>query len=181
MHVGCESTLFKYLWFKTTLFRHKLNNAIVLISEGSPDDFITIFVNKNKKRKQGLEIEMKTFPVYNTSVFFGFVLMDVRDMDTKERENGTAKYTIDVGIQHVSKYFKASLKGHHINWNQYPEFKSHHNFIWDINLIKDILFRDKTELDLFLTVHNIFNDAYYLYEFFKNPKRWIEGGVRIKF
>jgi len=177
---GIESTALRYLWFKTTLFRHDIQDAI--FGEQLPDGTFTS-VNKEKQRRQGFEFEVKTIPVYNTSLFAGFTYVDAEDRDTGESLIDIPEYTSDIGVQYNdNKSFKASLRGHYIWWHTLPDSKGKYSsFIWDLNLMKKIYTNDKNTIEFFLTAHNIFNGSQYLQESFMNPRRWIEGGIRLKF
>lgn len=180
IQAGVESTAFKYLWLKANLFRHDISDA--LATESLPDGTFTM-VNKEKQRRQGFEIEVKTVPVYNTSAFAGFVLIDARDRDTDERLEEIPEYTYDIGINYNdNRSFKALLKGHYIWWNATDDDNGKYSdFIWDLNLLKKIYKGGKSDVDLFFTAHNIFNGSQYLIGFFKNPQRWIEAGIRLNF
>jgi len=182
IQAGIESTALTYLWLKTTLFRHNISDTID--TEQLPDGTFT-FVNKGKQRRQGFEIEAKTIPVYNTSLFGGFAFIDAKDRDTRERLLNVPRYTYDIGIQYNdNKSFKALLKGHYIWWNADPSLNGKYSaFIWDLNLIKKVyVYTDnKKTVEIFLTAHNIFNGSQYSIDVFKNPRRWIEGGMRFKF
>jgi len=93
------------------------------------------------------------------------------------------RHTYDIGIQYNDNNpFKALLKGHYIWWNAETIYNGKYNsFVWDLNLIKRVYRGDRSVVELFLTAHNIFNDSQYLIESFKNPRRWIEVGLRLKF
>jgi len=177
---GIESTALRYFWFKTTLFRHDISDAID--NEELPDGTVQA-INKGKQRRQGLELELKTIPVYNTSIFAGFAYVHAKDKDTGERLQNIPEYTYDVGIQHDNnKSFRASLRGHYIWWNAETSLKGKYSsFIWDLDLMKRVYTKDKRTVEIFFTAHNIFNGSQYLQEPFKNPRRWIEGGIRLKF
>jgi vitamin B12 transporter len=177
---GIESTDLKYLWVKTTLFRHDIGDAI--FDEQLPDGSFKA-VNKGRQRRQGIEIELKTAPLYDTSFFAGFAYVDAKDRDTGEKIPDIPGYTYDIGIQYNNnKSLMASIRGHYIWWNAESSFNGKYNaFIWDINLLKRVYRSDKRAVEIFLTAHNIFNGSQYLQEPFKNPRRWIEGGLRIKF
>jgi vitamin B12 transporter len=179
VQAGIESTALNYLWLRTNLFRHEISDAID--TEQLPDGTFTA-VNKGKQRRQGLEIELKTVPVYNTSLIGGFAFIDAKDRDTGERLLNVPRYTYDIGIQYNDKSFKVLLKGHYIWWNADPSFNGKYSsFIWDLNLIKKVYTTDKKTVELFLTAHNIFNGSQYTVDVFKNPRRWIEAGARLKF
>jgi vitamin B12 transporter len=179
-YAGMESAFLKYFWAKTTFFRHDINDAID--SEQLPDGTVTK-VNKKKQRRQGIEAEIKTVPVNYTSLFTGLVLIDAKDRDTGERLQGIPRYTYDIGIQYDNNdSLKAFLKGHYIWWTPETYAKGKYNsFIWDANLSKKIFDSQKRSAEILLAAHNIFNGSQYLNENFKNPGRWIEGGVRLKF
>jgi vitamin B12 transporter len=76
---GIESMDLKYIWVKTTLFRNDIWDAI--FDEQLPDGSFKA-VNKGKQRRQGFEIELKTVPVYNTSLFAGLAYVNATDRDT---------------------------------------------------------------------------------------------------
>lgn len=78
------------------------------------------------------------------------------------------------------KSLKALLKGHYIWWmNAYNG--DYNSFIFDINIIKNLYKSKEYSIEGFLTGHNIFNGAQYSTEFYENPSRWIEAGIRFKF
>ncbi len=177
---GVESTALEYFWLKTTLFRHDISDAIT--SEQLPSGNFT-FVNKEKQRRQGIEVEIQTKPVYNTSVSAGFVFVDAKDGNTDERLPDIPRHTYDIGIQYNdNNSFKALLKGRYVWWNARSLYNGKYNsFIWDLNLMKRIYRNNKRDVELFLTAHNIFNGSQYLIDAFKNPQRWVEAGMRLKF
>lgn len=180
MQAGIESSELKYLWYRVNLFRHNISDAIS--EEELPDGTFTS-VNRDEQRRQGLEIEVKTAPVFNTSFSAGFAYIDARDTGTGVRLKGTPEYTYDIGILYNdNKSFSGSLKGHYIWWN--PEESSNSSFdsfIWDINLRKRVNKSDRVNAEIFLSAHNIFNGSQYLSETFKNPGRWVEGGAGLRF
>jgi vitamin B12 transporter len=177
---GIETSALKYIWIKTTLFRHDIWDTIFYeeLTDGG-----TTAVNKEKQRRQGVEMEMKTVPVYNTSLFAGYAYVDADNRTTGEEIIKYAKYTYDIGLRYNdNKSFMAKLKGHYIWWIPDPDIHSEHDsFIWDINITKKIYGKDDRTVKAFFTVHNIFNGSQYLDEAFKNPERWIEGGVKLIF
>ncbi len=177
VQAGVETTALKCLWFRANLFRHDISDAI------RNEDFTGTSVNKDKQRRQGFEIETETMPVYNTSVFAGFAFIDAKDRVTDERLYDVPRYTYDVGINYNDRRsFKASLTGHYIWWIADPDFGGEYNsFVWDANLAKSVRISGNSNIELFLTGHNIFNAAQYSFDLFKNPRRWIEAGARLNF
>ncbi len=182
--LGVESIALKYLWLRSTLFLHDVSDAIALENGTDTDTGAPVVktVNKDKVRRQGVEIELKTIPVYHTSLSAGFTYLDATDRETGERLKDTAPYTYDIGIQYDHNNLKALLTGHFIWWNAIAERKGKYNaFVWDFNVSKRFALSAERSLDLFFSIHNIFDSSQYLDVLFKNPGRWIEGGVRFSF
>jgi vitamin B12 transporter len=173
---GVETNASNYLWLKASFFRHDIKDAI-------DKDASFKWVNQEKQTRQGFEVEIKTVPVYNISLFAGFTYVDADNHTSGEQITEYAKYTCDTSIKYNdNESFRAALKGHYIWWIPSPgSHGKYDTFIWDINLIKNIKSTDEKTVETFLTVHNIFNGSQYLLEQYKNPRRWIEGGITLKF
>lgn len=180
--LGAETGALKYLWLKISAFRHETRDAIVdeIISE---DPILFTRVNKGKQRRQGMEIEMKTVPVYNTTLTAGATFIHTKNLNTGETARNVPRYTYDIALKYDDeKSFKALFKGRYIWWNADSFYNGKYNaFIFDINVIKSLYKQNGRILEAFLAVHNIFNSSQYLIDSYKNPKRWVEGGVRFKF
>lgn len=178
VHAGIETTAIKYLHLKASLFMHRINDAIDYLYF---DDGTWTLVNKGHQKREGFEIEIKTVPVYNTSVFAGIYYNNAKDTNTDQTIAGIAGSTYDVGLQYDNKKsFKALMKGHYIWWNGWLNGQ-YNSFIWDINLAKKVYTKEKQSMELFLAGHNIFKGSQYSNYFFKNPGRWLEAGIRYKF
>ena len=179
VQAGIESTALKYLWLKATAFRHEITDA--LFNETLSDGTFTA-VNQEKQRREGFEFELKTVPVYNVSLSAGVAFTDATDRDTGEELQNVPRYTYDVGIHYNdNKSLRALLKGHYIWWNAEPLANGKYNsMVWDFSLTKKVLSSGKRNAELFFTAHNIFNGSQYVLDFFKNPRRWVEAGLRLK-
>ncbi len=178
--LGAETAVLKYLWLKATGFLHDIKDVIA--NEQLPDGTFTS-VNSGRQRRHGVEVELKTTPIYHTSLSAGYTYLDVTDRETGQRIQGFPTYTVDVGIDYNNdKLFRGALRGHYIWWNAAAENNaSYKAMIWDLNLAKKVLESDGTMVELFFTAHNLFNGAQYLDSLFQNPRRWFEGGVRCRF
>ena len=55
------------------------------------------------------------------------------------------------------------------------------DFIWDFNFNKRLFSRSYCGTWLTFKVHNLFSSRQYDWYFDKNPKRWVEAGIRIDF
>jgi len=71
-------------------------------------------VNNDKRRRQGVEAEIKSVPVYNTSLSAGATFYDITNLTTGEKVRSEGKYTYDVGLKYDDeKTFRALVKGHY--------------------------------------------------------------------
>jgi vitamin B12 transporter len=142
-----------------------------------------IAVNSERQRREGFEVEMRTIPVHNFSISAGATFTDATNRDTGKVLKNIPRYTYDVGLHfNDKKSFRVLLKGHYIWWNANSDLNARYTaMIWDLNLNKKILSRKGKNTEVFLTAHNIFNGSQFLQDVFRNPERWMEAGIRIKF
>jgi vitamin B12 transporter len=179
--LGAETAALRHVWLKLSAFRNDVRDAIVNDVDALAGTFEA--VNRGKARKQGMEIEMKTAPVFHTSFFAGAAFMNAKDMETGQTIPNIPQRTYDAGLQYDDeKSFKALLKGHYIYWNSDPSADGKYNsFIFDLHIIKNIHTRHEQMLEAFADIHNIFNASQYPAAVFKNPERWLEAGIRYLF
>jgi vitamin B12 transporter len=182
---GVESAAARYVWVKATLFRHELEDALIVEPfGGGPPTFNDLVVNNGKIRREGLELEAETVPVYNLSLLAGFAYVDLKPATDR---GSTGIYTYKIGFRYDDrKSFSARLSGHYICWDFDALSKAnwdadYDDFIWDLNLNKKMWSKEKATAKLFLTAHNIFNGSQYTFGDSKNPKRWAEAGIRVTF
>jgi len=178
---GFETAILKYLWVKTTFFRHELEESLVTVMYGAgAPTFNDIVINKGESRRQGFELEVQTIPVHNFTFLAGGSYVHL----TPSSEEGTTDiYEYTIGIRYDDqKSFSAELFGHYLWWDL-ASFKnaSYDDFLWDLNLHKTIYDEEKFTTRLFLSAHNLFNGSHYVFGDSKNPKRWVEAGVRVSF
>ncbi len=179
---GLESSVTEYLWIKAALFYHDMKDAIVREpSGGGPPAFNDLFVNQGGIKRKGIELETETAPFHNVSLKAGFAFVKKKSSeDSKDTDN----YLYNIILKYDDrKSFMAQLFGHYIWWDiNDPALKAKYNaFIFDLNLGKKIYSTEKTNTEMFLTFHNIFNRSQYTVEDQKNPGRWLEAGLRLKF
>jgi vitamin B12 transporter len=178
--LGFETTLLRYFWLKATLFRHDISD----LQDSFPlGDEVFTYINHGKQRRQGVEAEVKTMPVFNTSLTAGYALIDAKDRLTGAEVPDTARYTWDVGLQYDDrKSFRATLKGHFIRWNgSTPDTTSNSTMIWDLYLGKKFSISEQREMEVFFSGRNLFNGGQYQINLYRNPGRWFEGGLRFSF
>lgn len=177
---GFESAALKSVWLKTTYFRHDVSDALASVSlPGGP----FMIVNSGKQRREGVEVELKTTPIFHISFTTGFTFINVKDRTTGEVVKGAPRYVYDAGVQYDdSRYLKAVLKGRYIDWHASSrDMAKDGAMVWDLNLSRKFPLTDRVEAEVFLTAHNIFNGAQYATDLYKNPRRWFEGGLRFSF
>ena len=179
---GLETASLKYLWVKMNFFRHDVKDAIIAVTT-DPLTGESQYENEARQRRQGLEVEVRTMPISHTSLSAGFAFIDTKNMDTGQTAQNVPRYTYDIGIHYDdNKSFKAVLLGHYIWWNTEENVNAKYNaFVCDLNLRKRIYSRGKRNAELFLTAHNLFNGSQYSDGILKNPRRWVEGGMRFWF
>jgi len=171
--IGGETAALKYFWVKATLFRQEVNDTLTYA--------VSTIVNGKKVRRQGGELELQTVSFYNFYFVGGFSYIH---FTPPSESSGTKNlYSYSLGFRYDdNKSLRAELFGHYIWWNLDSSYMAKYdNFVWDLNLTKKIFPREKTSTELFLTAHNLFNGSQYLSVETKNPRRWVEGGIRVKF
>ncbi len=173
---GAESKAAKYLWLKASLFRHDLEN--VMKKEYYPGEPLNgLFVNKEESRRQGIEVEIETMPVYNLSLVAGLAYVNIKYSD---RPGVAEKYTYNIGVRYDDKKnFNAYILGRYVHEDRDNTY--YNDFIWDMNLNKVILSTEYISTEVFVSAHNIFNGSQHDVSDRKNPERWLEAGIRIKF
>jgi vitamin B12 transporter len=180
--IGAEANVADVFSTKLTLAWHDIDDIILdkdLEGGGLTKE------NAGKERTAGGEVEAIT------RKYLGFILKggfhyeniklvnfsDERLFDTANRYGFTTSLSYERG-----KGLRAVLKGRYLWWSLPSFWQAQYNgFVMDFNIIKDILRKDGISLDAFFTAHNIFNGSSYDNVVVKNPRRWIEAGLRCKF
>ncbi|MBN1830677.1 MAG: TonB-dependent receptor [Deltaproteobacteria bacterium] len=178
---GIESGALKYLWARATLFRHDLDNALILEPYGGgPPAYNDLIINDGEVRRQGLELEFQTLPFHHFSLQAGFSYVDI----SPSAESGAEEpYAWNIGLRYDDKAsFRAELFGRFVKWDVAPVYNaSYDDFIWELNLNKKILSGKTMNTEVFLTAHNLFDGEQFVGEDHRNPETWIEAGIRLLF
>jgi vitamin B12 transporter len=133
------------------------------------------------RRNRGVEAGFSTEPYFHTSLSANLVYIDSRSDATGNLVPGAPRLTSDIGVTYADGPFKGLLAGHYIQWNDAPGVSAQSTFIWDLNLSGEVYTAGHRRLELFLSLHNLFDGSQYPAELFTNPGRWVEGGVRAVF
>jgi len=178
---GVESTAARYVWMKVTVFRHDLENAIVVLPfAAGPPTYKSLIVNRGKIRRLGLEAEAETIPVYNLSLWAGFAYVHKK---ASAEPDATVWYTYNAGLRYDDKKgLQARLFGHYIWWNEKAELEgSYDNFVWDFNIQKRFSITENLSTVIFASIHNLFDGLQYQVGDNRNPGRWVEAGFKVNF
>ncbi|MFA7403914.1 MAG: TonB-dependent receptor, partial [Pelobacteraceae bacterium] len=168
---GVESGLADLINLKGTLFRHETSNAIVQLPGTTTS--LSKSINQGDVTRQGYELEADSVPFYNLSLKLGHAYAHVKS-DTLTAGYANPYYDTYswlIGVKYDDRRsLSALLTGRYIWWDYIgtptPRYDT---FIWDLTATRKIHTSDKTTLESFLTVHNIFDGAYYTSGFYPNP------------
>jgi len=173
--VGAETSAVPYLWLKGTVFHNEVDALI------SPD-------TTEHQLKQGVELEVRTAPVLNTSLSLGYTFIDSRRTADDSILPFKERHILLLGVNYDDgRLLRLALLGRQVDWHaQDPAtaamlHPSYAAMVWDGHLTVTPFGREDLMPQFFLSVHNAFDKNQYVYNLFKNPGRWVEGGVRLRF
>ena len=174
VQAGVETTYIPWLWIKTTVFWNQLSDV---------QNFFAGTIEKQKK--QGVEVEAKTVPIFNTSLSAGYTFMEGKNRETGEELIPFPRQLVKLGIHYndVQHSLRGALLGRYACGNsQFSTNARSSAMLLDLNLAKKVFSRRDIAFELFFNAHNIFNGAQdTLDNGFKNARRWFEGGIRFDF
>ena len=170
--IGIETSIVPYLWQKLSLFRNETWNIYNSNTHQPSDCYIAL----------GTEYEIRTTPVFNTSIGAGYTFTDTKRADTDNQVYGVARHTVQLALRYDDQTYRGVLTGRHIFWNMGPSNDGHYGgLIWDLHLGATLLKREENSLELFFSGHNLFNGSQTQQGMIPTPGRWFEGGMRIRF
>lgn len=178
--VGIESSAIPYLWVKGTLFRNETWNVQNL--RNLAFDPITGVPVAESRIAMGTELEIRTSPIFNTSLGAGYTFTDSVHASNGSEVYADPRHTLQLALRYSDQTYRGVLTGRHVFWNGVPEFNGRYaGLIWDLQLGAMLLKRETTSLELFFSGHNLFNGRQYQDELAPNAGRWFEGGMRMSF
>jgi len=173
VQAGVETTYIPWLWLKTTFFWNQLSD-VQNFNTGTLD----------KQRIQGVEVEGKTVPIYNTSLSAGYTFIEGKNRETGEELSPFPRQLVKVGIHYDDqRSLRGALFGRYVCGNSpFSTNAKSSAILLDLNLAKKVFTIHDTSMELFFNAHNLFNGAQdTLDDGFKNARRWVEGGIRFNF
>ncbi len=183
VQAGVESSAIPYLWLKGTYFY----SALWKIEDF---DFSTTpaTVTLKERRKQGFEVEGRTSPLYGFALSGGYTFTETRDESGALLQSDGSQPAPPHGMKLGLSYdnddlgLRGLLFGNYIWWNAPASSDARYKaMVWDLHLTKKLCPKRDQSPELFFSVHNLFSGAQYSDSLYKNPSRWVEGGVRFWF
>ncbi|UFS71934.1 TonB-dependent receptor [Geomonas sp. RF6] len=166
--VGVETSAIPHLWLKATLFHNELDALL--------DDLST-----QHQVKEGVETEVRTAPFFHTSFFLGYTFIDARRTSDDSVIPNRPRHLLLLGARYDDgRILDVAVTG------RMADLQSDLNgrygaMVWDGTLTATPWGRGDLMPHFFVTLHNVFDGDQYLTDQFKNPRRWLEGGVRWRF
>ena len=173
IQVGAESTHVPGLWLKTNFFYDrtegiKLNLKFMDLGPTTVKNLI----------RQGVEAEVKTIPLFNTTFSAGYTFSDIYDKDTHKTIEGLPRHHLVLNTDFRTDMTDVVLSGRYVFWNSATTRDS---MIWDLLLTQRIFAWKNVTASAQFAVHNIFQGAQFSSAVFPNQPRWYEGGIRMEF
>ncbi len=179
--IGME-TAQKYFWLKATLFYHEIEDGLVKIYYGGESPANNdIYVNGSSADQKGFEIEWETVPVWNLSLKAGYSYVHYSPADIESGAENA--HTADICLKYDDNQgLNIQLMGSLVDWGLPADRPSEDGeFIWDLVFSKRLPGFRRILPEVFGAVHNLLNQDQYLFPEQKNPDRWMEAGIRIRF
>ncbi len=176
---GVETGALHCCWLKVSVFRHEVSGAIRTGTADGPNRYT--WINRGTIWRTGFEAEVETaeYAGVRLKAAFGYVKIEVSG-----RPEDQEQHQVLVGLYYdPSPGFHAEAAGRYVWWDYGPgsEEGEHNDFLWDVNFRKTLVVREGTEVEVFATVHNLFNgDAMRDTDRGQEP-RWLEVGIRMRF
>ncbi|VAX34820.1 Outer membrane vitamin B12 receptor BtuB, partial [hydrothermal vent metagenome] len=142
-------------------------------------------VNKDRFRRQSVELDMRYDFLENLQLFFGGGFNHVKDllMDKVVRDQGMARQRFKFGAYYKNvKGFGFNLLGSYNRWAASPSQANDRKVIVDAKLSQAFgKFYHDMDLEIFLNIYNLTNSKYWSYPALPFPRRYFEGGFFLKF
>ncbi len=175
--LGLETTALPYCHLKTTLFYHDIDNTWVADS-----DWLPFRMNGGNSQRIGGEIEVRTRPIFDTSVIANFTYVHTDAENNAKDDSANANLIFQYDNPDI---LTAELAGHWVNWGHInaPVGNSPktNTYLWDLSINKNAYKTAHLSMDIFGVVRNIFNGSQYVDTDYNNSPRWIEAGIKIHF
>ena len=177
--VGAETVLSKSLWLKADLFRHDVD-GVFFKQLDALGPYLDMWINAGEATRRGGEVTLKWQATGHVSVSGGLAYVH---QDPETRYGATDQTSGNFILAYENqKMVNIRLMGHFLYWDEDPDWGgSYNDSIWDANIEKTVAMARNSEVTLFVTGRNLFNGSLYDERSTKNPRRWMEAGMRMTF
>ena len=176
---GIEGDAPGLFWYKITLFRHDVKDGIT--PEDVAESEYWTFVNKDEVLRQGVEIDARSVAFHGFAVEGGAALTDAENRTSGNDDLSYADSTYRIGLSYTGgRGLRILLHVHRTHWEAPAKVNPASDPIVDLHAGQEIAVAG-LKLELFGSIHNIFNGEQHFYSFAPNPSRWLEAGLRLKF
>lgn len=171
--VGAETNSIPGIWAKANFFYDrtediKLNLKFLDLGPSTVKNLV----------RQGVETEIKTVPVFNTTFSAGYTFTDIYDRDTHKIIEGLPRHHAVFNANYRNDITDLLLSGRYVFWNSATTRDA---VIWDLLLTQKIFAWKGATASVQFAVHNMFNGSQYSSPVMPNQPRWYEGGIRMEF
>lgn len=173
---GLESRILPIFWFKLSLYRSDVRDAIANATNAQG---YTYKKNFQKFRRQGAAFQCKLKFFKGLDFIGGAAFNDIEDRSTKQtvRGGGKARQSFDTGLEYKNKSgLRISLVGYYNRWNEPASYEPNdRKMLCDLRVSQ--VWKNFTP---FLNVYNLTNSNYWADFYYPVPERYFEGGVSFK-
>lgn len=175
---GIEGDAPGLFWYKITVFRHDVKDG--LTSETLADENWT-YVNKDKVRRQGLEIDARSVAFHGLALEGGAAFTDADNQTSGNDNFSYADSTYRIGLRYTGgRGLRMLLHVHSTHWVSSADNNPTAEPIVDLLASHEIAVAG-LKLEIFGGAHNIFDADQYAWWRFPNPGRWLEAGLRVHY
>ncbi len=182
--LGLETTALPWVSIKTNLFRHEVTDSW---SIDYNDIGVPFWKNGSDLSRQGVEVELETVPVAGFSAVTNVSVVEFIPDDPAQKNDSSS--TANLILRYDDKTaLQAELAGRYVWWDTYQSVSpttgggEYGNLLWDLRLNRRLCTTGRTTTTAFFTTHNLFNGRETAYKnFYENPDRWLEAGVKLQF
>jgi len=172
---GIETDRFTKVHLKADLFYHRIDDSWFY------NDAAGYWDNGGVSKRKGFELSVLANPIekITAGLDYTYVRIEPYAADKNNFHSLNARFTY-----HDRRLGGLTLFGRFLrDERNLPPYSTgdYSDMIWDLHYNKDIFSVKAVKANLFVSVRNLFNGDQYWLDWFKNPRRWFEAGLRIHF
>jgi vitamin B12 transporter len=183
---GIESAAIENMHLKADLFYHRIDKTWFY------NTTINGWDNADITERKGYELNATAGPFHNLTTGLGFTYVRLNSpiaayVNTTEPEYPYDDfYCLNTKLRYKDRRIgNITLFGQYLWFGKLASSQSreprYDDMLWDLHYNKEIHTTEQTRTDFFFSVRNLFSGAHYWNNYFLNPDRWVEAGLRVKF